>query len=318
MTRTIAPLLSFACALLLLPGGALAGATASSELKDSWGESGAMAANAAVDNDLATAWVEGAEGDGVGEWIQLDIPRGTLVSFTVTPGMGPDEVQFARYGRPQQIDIDIFSMDDMQNPKQVKQVTHTFEDSWGPVTIEVGELAIGEMLWGGKAKFTVRSMYPGTDFDTLVSIAEVRANYKEVDVVAVQVIELSSNTGDKDKLVDQNNRTAWIAEGGAEEWVTVEAMDWSISSIGIVGGNPASHSTYSRPKVIELRVNMETITLELADTKEMQFFELPITAGYNGSCYGEVRLQIKEVYPGSSNPSVAIGEIHLRAINFEG
>ena len=143
---------------LALPAVALAGATASTSLKDSWGESAKTSPGAAIDNKPETAWIEGNENAGVGEWIQLELPRGTLVSFDVLAGMGPDEGQFQRYSRPKQIDIDIFSLDDEQNPKQVKQVTHSFEDVYGPVTIEVGELAIGEELWGGKAKFTIRSI----------------------------------------------------------------------------------------------------------------------------------------------------------------
>ena len=210
--------------LLLVPGLALAGATASSELKDSWGESGKTAATAVQDGDPATGWVEGNEGDGVGEWIEVDLPRGTLLSFTIIAGMGPDDAQYQRYARPHQVDIDLFSLDDMQVPQQVKQITHSFEDTYGPVTIDMGELAVGGDMWGGKAKITIRSMYPGTDFDTLVAIAEIRATYKETDMPMPAVIELSSNPGDKGNLVDEKTNTAWVAVGGAEEWVTVEAM----------------------------------------------------------------------------------------------
>ena len=306
--------------LLLVPGLALAGATASSELQDSWGESGKQSSNAAVDNDLATGWVEGNEGDGVGEWIELDLPRGTLLNFIVHPGMGPDDTQFQRYARPQQVDIDIFSLDDQQVPQQVKQVTHTFEDAFGPVTIETDELAVGGELWGGKAKITIRSIYPGTDFDTLVAISEIRATFKEDDRPKPVVIEISSNAAEQGKLNDEKNNTAWVAEGGVEEWVTVEAPDWSISSVGIFPGNASSSSNwsaYSRPKTLEVRVNMDTFTVELEDKKEMQWFELPISGGYNGSCYGEVRIQVTDVYPGSRS-EVAISEIDIRAINYGG
>ncbi len=306
--------------VLLVPGLALAGATASSELKDSWGESGKQSANAAVDGDLGTGWVEGNEGDGVGEWIELDLPRGTLVSFTVNHGMGPDDAQFQRYARPQQVDIDIFSLDDMQTPQQVKQITHTFPDTYGPQTIEAGDLQVGGELWGGKAKITIRSIYPGTDFDTLVAISEIRATFKELEednLPRTQIIEISSNPGEQGKLVDESSRSAWVAEGGAEEWITIEAVDWSISSVGIFPGHAGSWSTYARPKTVEVRVNMDTFTVTLEDKKEMQWFELPISGGYNGSCYGEVRLQVVDTYPGS-NSQVAITELDLRAINYGG
>lgn len=305
---------------LILPGSALAGATASSELKDSWGEASKTNAQSVVDGDPATAWVEGGENDGTGEWIELDIPRGTLTSFTVIVGKGPDQETFQRYARPKQIDVDIFSLDDSQSPVQVKQVTHTFEDKYGPVTIEVGEQQIGEELWGGKAKFTIRSVFPGTDFDTLTAISEIQATFKEQDAFSV-VIELSSNEGHKERLVDKKNSTAWVAASGAEEWVTVEANDWSISSIGIFPGNASSSSNfkaYSRPKTVEITVNMETFTHELEDKKEMQWIPFPARGGYNGSAYGEVRIQVQDVYPGSSKSEVAISEIMLRAINYGG
>ncbi len=292
------------------PGLARAGATASSELQDSWGESGKTNANSAVDGDPSTAWIEGAESDGVGEWIEVDLPRGTLLAFEITGGMGPDADAYERYSRPKDIEIDIYSLDDAQNPQAIKQVTHTFEDKYGPATIDVGELGIGGELWGGKAKLTIRSTYPGTDFDSLVAIAEIRSVFKE-QPCPTQAIEVSSNADKKDLLVDEKTSTTWVAAGGAEEWFTVEAPDWSIASVGIYVGS----GSHSKPKTIELKCMMETITLELEDTKDWQWFALPSFGGYNGSAYGEVRMQVKELYPGGSG-QVGIGEVQLRAINY--
>lgn len=321
MTRL--PILTLAIVgLLLIPALALAGATASSEVKDSWGDSVKMNANAAVDGDPATGWVEGNENDGVGEWIELDLPRGTLLSFTVIPGMGPDEREFGRYGVPNQVDIDIFSLDDAQTPQQVTQVTHSFANEYGPVTIDMGELAIGGDLWGGKARFTIRSVHaaPEADFGSLAAFAEIRATFKEDDRPNAAVIEISSNAAQQGNLVDEKMNTAWVGEGGAEEWVTIEAPDWSISSVGVFPGNASSSANwaaYARPKTLEVRVNMDTFTITLEDKKEMQWFELPVSGGYNGSCYGEVRLQVTDVYPGSRS-EVAITELDLRAINYGG
>ena len=320
MTRNLLLSLAALGVLTVLPGLALAGATASSELKDSWGEASKTNAAAVVDGKAETAWVEGNENDGSGEWVELDLPRGTLTGFTIIAGFGPDQDSFQRYARPKAIEIDIFSLDDSQSPVALKQVTHTLEDNYATVTIDTGELAIGGDLWGGKAKFTIRGVYPGTDFDTLTAISEISAQFKE-DPCPTQVIELSSNESAKGKLVDEKTTTAWIAAGGAEEWVTVEAPDWSIASIGIFPGNASSSSNfkaYSRPKTIEVKVNMETFTIEVADTKEMQWFALPGLGGYNGSAYGEVRLQVTDVYPGSSNSEVAISELRLKAINYGG
>lgn len=320
MIRSAHPFVAALLGALLFPATALAGATASSELKDSWGEAGASAANSAVDGNLETAWIEGNENDGTGEWVEVDIPRGTLKSFTVTAGKGPDEIQFARYARPKQIDIDIFSLDDAQNPVQVKQVTHAFEDAWGAVTIETGDLAIGGELWGGKARFTIRSVYTGTDFDTLAAISEVQANFAD-QPCPTMVVELSSNPNTRGEMTDESTKTAWIATGGAEEWVTVESPDWSISKVGIFPGHGSSSSnfsSYSRPKTVEIRVMMESFTVTLEDKREMQWIDFPIKSGYNGSAWGEVRIQIKDVYPGSSHAEVAITEIQLAAINYGG
>ncbi len=320
MSRSIHAPVAAAIFALWLPATALAGAVASSELKDSWGESGAASSNSAVDGKLDTAWIEGNENDGVGEWIELDLPRGTLKSFTVSVGKGPDEVQFKRYARPKQIDIDLFSLDDAQNPIQVTQITHAFEDTWGPITIEAGDQLIGGDLWGGKARFTIRAVYPGTDFDTLVAISEIQATFKD-DPCPTMVVEMSSNEGDKGKLTDESPKSVWIAAGGAEEWVTVESPDWSISRIGIFPGHGSSSSNfaaYSRPKTVEIRVMMETFTVTLEDKREMQWFDLPVTGGYNGSSWGEVRVQVKDVYPGSSHAEVAISDIMLAAINYGG
>ncbi len=320
MSRIQTPSILTLALALLLPGTALAGATASSELKDSWGESTKTSAQAVVDGDPATAWVEGNEAEGVGEWIELDLPRGVLTSFTVLAGMGPDAEAYQRYARPKQIDIDIFSLDDAQNRVQVKQVTHTFEDAYGPVKIEVGECKIGQELWGGKAKFTIRSVYKGTDFDTLTAISELEATFQEQDAYTA-ILEVSSADDQKDHLADDKTSTAWVADGGAEEWVSFEAVDWSISSLGIFPGHGSSSSNfaaYARPKTIEITVNMQTFTHELEDKREMQWIPFPVNGGYNGSAYGEVRVQVKDVYPGSSKSQVAISEIKLRAINYGG
>ncbi len=320
MVRSVPTILVALVIAALIPATALAGATASSELLDSWGESGVSASNSAVDGNLETAWIEGNENDGTGEWIELDIPRGTLQSFTVSMGKGPDDTQFKRYARPKQIDIDIFSLDDAQNPVQVKQVTHAFEDVWGPVTIETGDLAVGGDMWGGKARFTIRSVYVGTDFDTLAAISEIQAHFKD-DPCPTGVVELSSNVGDKGKLTDESTKSVWIAAGGAEEWVTVESPDWSISKVGILPGHATSSSNfaaYSRPKTVEIRVMGDSFTVTLEDKREMQWFTLPTTGGYNGSCWGEVRIQVKDVYPGSSHAEVAITEVQLAAINYGG
>jgi hypothetical protein len=320
MTRSAHAIFAVTLVSLWLPTAALAGAVASSELQDSWGESGASASNSAVDGSLETAWIEGNENDGVGEWIELDLPRGTLKSFTVSVGKGPDDVQFKRYARPKQIDIDIFSLDDAQNPIQVTQITHAFDDTWAAVTIEAGDQLIGGDLWGGKARFTIRSVYTGTDFDTLVAISEIRANFK-VDPCPTMVVEMSSNPGDKGKLTDESPKSVWIAAGGAEEWVTVESPDWSISRIGIFPGHGSSSSNfaaYSRPKTVDIRVMMETFTVTLEDKRELQWFDLPVTGGYNGSSWGEVRVQVRDVYAGGSHAEVAISDIILAAINYGG
>jgi hypothetical protein len=60
-----------------------------------------------LDGDVETAWAEGAEGDGIGEWIKLNADEAYEISgIEITNGIGQDEDMFYAYNRVKQIRIE--------------------------------------------------------------------------------------------------------------------------------------------------------------------------------------------------------------------
>ncbi|MCK6529238.1 discoidin domain-containing protein [Myxococcota bacterium] len=325
----MSPKFTLACASALLvalavpSGDAGAAVEAKSYYRDPLKEEYTFAPSRAADGDPETGWIEGQEGDGAGEWLQLDVPKGEIVKLQVQTGIGKDAATAARYGRVKDATIELFSMDDDQKLVPIKQIPFTFQDVPGLQEIPIGgPVKVGSDLWGGKIRLTIRSSYKGTDFDSNVAVGDVLATFKE-DTAPTMVLDASGDGpgGSRDALVDEDEKTAWIADGGVGQWIEVEAADWAISGVGLVPGNnksPATWKANARVKDVEITVNGVGQLHTFADKPVMQWVAFPPKGGTNGGHYGGVKIEIKSVYPGTENQSAAISEVQIRAISFGG
>jgi hypothetical protein len=139
---------------------AFASVKASSELpSDRWGTYHAFSA---IDGALETSWVEGVEGPGAGEWIELTFP-GTVsverIGFDV--GYDRDEDLFFANNRLRRVTI-VFS--------DGRRIELTFADARG---LQVFEIDPQETL---SIRVVIEDVYPGSRYDdTCLSEVEVWA-----------------------------------------------------------------------------------------------------------------------------------------------
>ncbi len=319
-TRLV-PAAAAALFLTVLATPAAAAVNASGYYKDPLKDEYTYAPTAATDGNPETGWIEGAEDDGIGGWLQIDVPKGTITRLQIQTGIGKTPEATQKFGRVKDALVEVLTLDDTQKAVPVKQVSFQFKDVPGLQEIPLGEPAsVGGELWGGRIKVTIRSVYKGTDYDSANAIGEVLATYKEEETsVVCNEISGEAPGGSKQALVDEDLGSAWIAPGGADQWFEVESPDWAISSLGILPGNnksPAAWKANARLKEVEIQVNGQSQVHTFADKPEVQWVPFPLTGGTNGGHYGPVKVLIRSVYPGGQNQNAAVGEVKMRGISF--
>jgi F5/8 type C domain len=112
------------------------------------------AANA-IDGKRSTAWIEGADGSGIGEWIRFDFDREiTLHKILIQPGYFKSPEIWAENGR-------------------IAALTASFSDGSSrvlnfPDVMQSQKVDIGSIRtrW---VKLTIKDVYPGKDPDTAIS-----------------------------------------------------------------------------------------------------------------------------------------------------
>lgn len=112
-----------------------------------------------LDGDTATAWIEGAKGSGVGQWIQLDFDEAVpLARIEITNGYQKDDDLFAGYVRIKSLEIGY-----SDGSRQVVELL----DEQG---IQVIEPSVDETEW---IKFTILSVHPSYELPN-AAISDVR------------------------------------------------------------------------------------------------------------------------------------------------
>jgi len=296
---------------LLLPVIAQAGFRVSSHKEV--GKSTEFDAASAIDDDKTTAWQIDPESEQVGEWIEIDLPKGEVDKIAVMVGWEKNDNTWKDYGRIKAARLEVFTETD-SGEKRVLEKNVTFEDKKGLQVIDVEDTAVGGELTAGKARLTITEFTAGDDYPS-VAVGEVRILLKEQDAPALFVGgEPESMEGHgAGNMIDGNARTAFISAEGAKPSFTLEASGWGVSSLIVTPGP----KPYARPKTLEVRCAGQTRTFTLEDKAEAQTFMLPSIIGYSGSAWGEVQISVKETYEGSK-PGVAIAEVALKATNYDG
>lgn len=137
--------------------------TASSQLPSD--QHGSYFPYAAIDGQVATAWVEGVDGPGIDEWIRLDFPEAIEVhAIHVDVGFDKDAELFAKNNRVREA---TFRFSDGQ------AVTVTFEDVRGMQPVSVVNL-LGGPVATTSVELIVEAVTPGSAYDdTCVAEIEV-------------------------------------------------------------------------------------------------------------------------------------------------
>ncbi|HPQ82012.1 MAG TPA: discoidin domain-containing protein [bacterium] len=120
-----------------------------------------------MDGDVRTAWVEGAPGDGIGEWIRVAYESPMRINrIYFANGYGKTEKSYRENGRIKGAEIST----------EAGSFTKTLSDVKGEQTIELPKAMAGKKTrW---IKLTIKSVYPGTKYkDT--AFAEFRPDLEE-------------------------------------------------------------------------------------------------------------------------------------------
>lgn len=309
---------------LLLSGTALAGIHASSTLTLSYKPASTYGVTNLIDNDLKTVWIEGKEGPGEGESFTLDLPRAEVKKVVIFPGHGEDERMFKKYAHLKEVSLTFFSISDKREAKPIKQQNFTFEDAFKYQEIPVEGVKLGEELFGGHVTVTIRSVYPGGDFqDTAVAEARVLLGEYPAQTDVSEAPPSLKGSG-KENLNDASPKTSWISEQpvpatGPAATFNIVAPDYGLAAVVITPGDlkdPKKAKFYARPRDITVELSAVSHTFTLKDTTDPQRFELATPQGYAGSLLGPVKITVNSVYPGTGAQNLAISEIQLIATNF--
>lgn len=304
---------------------ALAGATASNFQKENRKGANYWNAQSALDGKAETCWRLPGESEGVGEWIQVDLPKSTVSGISMLNGWAEDAETYKDYARVKQVRVDVMKQNDSFDLELVGSETIDFVDQTAEgQTIGMQKVMLSQPIAidsdaGGAVKLTITAIYPGLDFPAL-AMSEVVVELDEKmysPPASLSIASVSSSDKAPESMLDGNTRTAWIGDtkdGEDPASVVVQATGFGMSRIGI----QRFSTSYDRPKKVKLSVGTKEAVLEVKDSKDMQWLKVPSTFGYTGSTLGDIKLEIIEVYPGSSNPGkVAIAELTAKATQYD-
>jgi len=299
-------------ALIAFSAPVLAGPEASNFRPENKKGANYWSAKAAIDGNMETAWQVPGDSANTGEWVRYDVPAGTIDKIAIYPGWGKSEETFADYARIKSVKVEVFCCtgDDKQNLLYTTELQ--VEDKPELQVLDIEDTKLGnEMGFGGKVKITITGFYEGRDFPNL-AVSELLIHMKPYDAASV-ISEISGESGSnlRDMMQDDDPRTFWA--GPADASFTFEASGYGVSAVAIQPG-PASHA---RPKVVKVTANDRSVTSTLENNDQVQYAPVPSIMGYTGSAWGDVKVEILEVYPGGV-PEVAIAEFKAQATNYDG
>lgn len=297
---------------VMLPMAAYAGAKASAFQKETKLGTNYWNAGSAIDGKPETAWMVPGESANRGEWIELDVPGGTVDKLTVMIGYAKNDETFKDYARIKQARVDMFNLDDNQTPVQVGTANVTFEDKAGLQTVDLPDTKVGGDLFGGKVRISVMDIYPGDDYPNL-GISEVSVVMGEFDTATKITASSGEGAGHaKDLAIDEDAKTFWTLPAAGASF-TIDGSGFGISSVQFTAPTK-EFKAYSRPKTVEITINGLTRQTVLADSTAPQSALVPAFNGYTGGATGELEVKIIDTYPGTST-DIAIASLKSRATN---
>ena len=310
--RSLVPGLVLLLGVAVMGAPALAGATASAFKKETKLGTNYWNAGSAIDGRLDTCWQVPGNSENRGEWIMLDIPKGEVDAIGIFPGWGASEEKYEDYARIKELGVEVLCCTDSPKMESLFSGTVQFADEARLQFSDMQDVPIGNDLFGGKIRLTIKDIYEGRDFPN-VALSEVLIVMKEFDApVAFDDVPPGADGHGSDLMQDENAATYWVA--AADSTISFTSEGFGISSIGIQAG-PAQ---YARAQKVRVTANDKVRETELANSADVQYAEVPPVVGYTGSAWGDIVIEILEVYPGTTQADVSIAEFTAKATNYSG
>jgi len=274
-------------------------------------------AGAALDAKLETCWQVDPELDNVGQWIQLDVPLGKIDKIGAVIGWDTDENTFKDHARIKKARVEVSAKAISGEVEQKGTAEVSFEDKRGWQVVDIPEIDTQGEYLSATVKITVLEVYEGKDYPNL-AVSELRVHLAEfpADSLAFgSVLPSSEEEGHLGfDMMDDDKKTFWAAKEPKATF-SIVGPGYGLASVGIMQG-PATHG---RPMTVKLTNQAQDATHTLEDKPgEMQWLLLPTMVGYTGGSWGEVQVEIVDVYPGSEpGAGAAIAEVKLNAGSIE-
>ena len=295
---------------LLFPAVAFAGASASVFKKGK--PANQWAANAAIDGKVETAWMVPGESANRGEWIMIDVPKGTIDKIRIHPGWGKTAETYTDYARPKALKVDVLCCADSTNMETQSSTNTDVPDKNELIELDIEDLEVGNEMFGGKAKIWIVDIYEGEDYPS-VAISEILVVMKEFDAAASFTADSGADPAHMIMdTVDDNTRTFWTSPSEGAGF-TFTADGFGLSSFQFQHG-PAG---YAKVKKIKVTANDVENVVDVPESGGWHTVEIPGPYGYTGSAWGDIVVEVLEVHPGSK-PELAISEFKAKATNYEG
>lgn len=296
---------------LLIPASALAGFEVSSSKRDSRKGDNYWAAGAALDSRMPTAWMVDPEQKNAGQWIQVDTPSGDIDKIEVVIGWDENENNFFDYARVKKARIEVWSTE--MGKDDVPKLEHevTFEDKRGWQMVDIPDAKVGGELGGGKVRMTILEVYDGKDYPNL-AMSEFRVHLKEFPAETMMVKTLPENPveGHDGSMLEDMKDSTFFATTDKTTSFELTAQGYQMSSVGL----KSDAKGYARPKTIKVHANDLEAEHVLEDNGDWQWVLLPVVAGYTGSAWGTIRVEVVDTYEGEG---VGINEVKLNAATIE-
>jgi hypothetical protein len=145
--------------------------------------------------------------------------------------------------------------------------------------------------------------------------------------------KLGANYWAPSAAIDGKLETAWMVPGESPnrgEWIEIDVPRGDIDKISIFPGFDKTEETYTDyPRVKQMRVDVfaldddqkprqvGTATIDVADKREWQVFDLPDAKIADGLFGGKVRISVTDVYDGEDYPNLGISEVMVDMKEFD-
>ena len=265
---------------------------------------------------METCWQVDPEQETVGQWLELDTQLGEIDQIGAVIGWDKDEESFNDFARIKKLKVEVFAKTMGGAPALLGTAEAAFEDKRGWQLVDIPDVKVQGEYLGASVKMTVLETYGGKDYPNLAA-SELRVHLKEFPADTIQFVQPPSSEDPAHSgadALDGNPKTFWAATG-SQATFSVKAPGFGLASLGFHAGP----KTHARAKTVKITNQAQSITHTLADKPgELQWMLLPNLSGYTGGGWGEVMVEVLDVYPGDEPMNgFAVAELKLTAGSIE-